>query len=212
MSRPEYLVGYGVSGEFGRFAADTDLECQPGDRVVIRSRRGVEIGTVLCPATAGHLLALAAQPVRPILRRLTPADEAVQDQLDRLAERAFAEAQALVACLGLPVAVLDVEALADPRLLVVHYLGGTDYRDLVHRLSTTFDCLVEMSPWDLVPDTPLAPREASCCGSCQDGSCAGGGCGQRSCGTCASRSCTSRRVPGTADGYSRHYTALGQRG
>jgi cell fate regulator YaaT (PSP1 superfamily) len=203
MTQGEYLVGYGLCGEFGRFAPAQPLECRPGDKVIIRSRRGVELGTVLCPVTEGHLRVLAAQPVRPLLRAATAEDEDRQRVLEATAEQAFRSAQELVGAHALPLEVLDVEALQEPPLLVVHYIGARcDYRDLVHGLSTKFACHVEMLDLNALPGDPAPDTEADACGVCGSTSgCGNGGCGKAGCGSCAAN----------AEGVARYFAALGQR-
>jgi cell fate regulator YaaT (PSP1 superfamily) len=183
MDLTEYLVSYGPSGEFGRFAPQEPLVCARGDRVVVKSRRGIELGTALCPVTTGHVRVMGAQPVRPLLRRATPADEARAFELARQADIAFDEAHRLVAELGLPLDIVDVESLAEPRLLVVHFLGDkVDYRSLVSSLSRRFDTLVEMQ------NVGAEPGELA--GSC--GSCGSGGCGEGGCGSCGSGGCSTQ--------------------
>ena len=54
MNELEYLVSYGLAGDFGRFRSLTPLVCRRGQRVVVRSHRGVEVGIVLRPATPRH--------------------------------------------------------------------------------------------------------------------------------------------------------------
>ena len=55
MTEQEYLVSYGNSGEFARFRCAADADYRKGDAVVVRSHQGLELGVVLCPATAGAL-------------------------------------------------------------------------------------------------------------------------------------------------------------
>lgn len=203
MAQGEYLVGYGLCGEFGRFAPAQPLECRPGDRVIIRSRRGVEMGTVLCAVTEGHLRVLAAQPVRPLLRAATAEDEDRQRTLEAMAEQAFRTARELIGTHALPLEVLDVEALQEPPLLVVHYIGGRcDFRDLVHGLSTKFACHVEMLDLNALPGDLAPDSEAEVCSVCGSSTgCGNNGCGKGGCGSCGA----------SAEGVARYFAALGQR-
>ena len=50
----EYLLSYGTAGDFGRFRPTRPLTCRRGDRAVVRSARGLELGVVLCEAQPGH--------------------------------------------------------------------------------------------------------------------------------------------------------------
>ena len=47
-----YLVSHGRSGGLGRFSAPPSSKLNRGDRVLIDSPRGREVGTVLCEAKA----------------------------------------------------------------------------------------------------------------------------------------------------------------
>jgi len=184
MGSSEYLVSYGLSGEFGRFAAAEPVQCSRGDRVVIESRRGLEIGEVLCATTAGHARLMAAQPVRPLLRHATSEDELEAEAFNKTAAEAFSYARRQTSDLGLPIEVLDVEYVARPGLLVVHYLGeSTDYRDLVHSLSVRFNARVEMLDLRALPGELAHVEEHACSsGACSSGSC--GSCGSAGCGAC----------------------------
>jgi hypothetical protein len=185
----EYLVSFGVAGEFGRFVPVQPVTCRRGDRVLVRTRRGVEPGTVLCQATAGHAALLDGEVAGPLLRVLTDEDESHLLDLEANAQLAFEAARLLTRELSLPLEILDVEAILDPRLLVVHYVGrSTDFRPLVSTLSKRFDALVEM--FDLTT-LPLADgfeavdhHDGAACPDCGSttgcDSCGPGGCG--SCG------------------------------
>src|SRR5438046_2991814 len=97
----EYLIGYGLVGDFCRFRAFRPLPGARGDRVVVRSHRGMEIGEVLRPASAHHATYLPNTTVGQLLRRATPEDEGVAVEMrcrgQRLLERAaqLAQEQAL---------------------------------------------------------------------------------------------------------------------
>jgi cell fate regulator YaaT (PSP1 superfamily) len=186
MGSSEYLVSYGLSGEFGRFAAAEPVQCSRGDRVVIESRRGLEIGEVLCATAVGHARLMAAQPVRRLLRLATSEDELEAQARNETAAEAFSYACRRTGELGLPIEVLDVEYLARPELLVVHCLGeSTNYRDLVHSLSVRFNARVEMLDLRALPGELAQADEHSCSsGACGSGNC--GSCGSAGCGACGS--------------------------
>ena len=82
----EYLVSHGSGGAVGRFAAASALTCSRGERVVVESPRGLEMGVVLCRSTPRHARLLhgaavgrllrhagrRAEPRRPARRRAAP--------------------------------------------------------------------------------------------------------------------------------------------
>src|SRR5262249_12081618 len=76
MSYLEYIVGYGLAGDFGRFRASAPLSLSRSTRVLIQSERGREVGRVLRPATPRHAAHLPNSTVGQLLRPLGPEDEA----------------------------------------------------------------------------------------------------------------------------------------
>jgi hypothetical protein len=165
----EYLVSHGASGGVGRFAAGEGLCCRRGDRVVVESRRGLELGVVLCPTTPRHARLLADPAVGRLVRRATVADEAEARRLRALAHALFAEGRRLAAEGGLPFEILDVELLLDGRRAVVQHLGWAecDYTSFADSLGRPHGLEVLME--DLA--IPLAPVEEG-----------HGGCGEPGCG------------------------------
>ena len=76
MTHLEYIIGYGLAGDFGRFRAAAPLALERGARAVVRSERGVEIGQVLRPAAPRHAAYLPNTTVGQLLRPVQPEDEA----------------------------------------------------------------------------------------------------------------------------------------
>ena len=73
----EYLVSYGHAGAIGRFRSSVSLTARRGDRVVIRTAAGVEIGAVMCAATTRHAQMLETGAVGELLRLVAPEDLAI---------------------------------------------------------------------------------------------------------------------------------------
>src|SRR5437763_835307 len=103
----EYLVSYGTLGDFGRFRTVRPLTCRRGDRVVLRTHRGVEIGEVLRDATAGHAHYLPNTTVGSLLRLATADDVRGAATLLARVAGVCAEAQLQAVSRGLPLVVLD---------------------------------------------------------------------------------------------------------
>jgi cell fate regulator YaaT (PSP1 superfamily) len=190
MSEPEYLVGYGRAGDFGRFRPAMPAEYQRGDRVVVRSHQGLEMGEVMCPAISGHTPFLGRTAVGELLRRVTPDDEQAFARLQRFGQDVFERGGQLLDELKLPLEILDVEVLLDERQAVVYYLRwqDCDYRPLVSTLARIFDLGIIMHDLAL-PGEQAEPEAAGCgkpdCGQGHGGcaTCAtGGGCSIGGCG------------------------------
>jgi hypothetical protein len=191
MNDQEYLVSYGTAGDFSRFRTVAATAYQRGDRVVVRSPQGIELGVVLCPATEGHGRFLSRTALGELLRLATPEDEATAANIRARSQSLFDDAQRLVAELNLPLEIIDVEILLDGRQANVQHLRrqDCDYRPLVSALSRKHDLLILMHNLALpaeVSDHALGCGKPDCgqvggggCSSCgSGGGCSAGGCGQ----------------------------------
>jgi cell fate regulator YaaT (PSP1 superfamily) len=182
----EYLLRYGLQGDFGRFRPVRPLACRRGDRAVVRSPRGLEIAEVLRAAAPGHAVFLPNTTVGQLLRLVTPEDERAAARRLEQGRQLFDRATRLAAETGLPLEVLDAEVLLDGAHAVLHHLrwGACDVRPFVSTLSREFELQLTLA--DLTR-AQSAAEEAGCgrCGS--PGGC--GSCGSPGgCGTCGSAS------------------------
>jgi cell fate regulator YaaT (PSP1 superfamily) len=187
MNDSEYLVSYGRAGDFGRFRPAEHFPIRRGDRVLIRTENGLEIGVVLCPASAGHAQFLSRTALGEILRPAGEEDEqAARLQAER-GQRLFAHARRLAQEMELPLEVVDVDLLPEGRQAVVYHLRRVecDYRPLVSTLARTFDVQILMQ--NLALPAALAGEEEAGCGRPDCGQVSGQGCSTCSsggCGTC----------------------------
>jgi cell fate regulator YaaT (PSP1 superfamily) len=178
----EYLVGYGQRGDFGRFRPVRPLGCRRGDRVVIRTPRGLEVGEVLREATERHARFLPNTSVGALLRPAEDEDERQQEEMRRRAGRLYERGRELAAELALPLELLDAEVLLDGAAAVLHQLrwAECDVRPFVSTLSREF--AVQLALAELAGPVPEKHPGCGHCGPTGCGSCgSGGGCG--SCGS-----------------------------
>jgi cell fate regulator YaaT (PSP1 superfamily) len=183
MNALEYLISYGLAGDFGRFRSLTPLTCRRGERVVVRSHRGVEVGTVLRPATPRHASFLPNTTLGQLLRSVTLNDEQKLEAVRERGRQLFQRSVALVHEMDLPLELLDTEVLLDGEHAALHLLrwGDGDVRPLVSTLSREFALHIEIA--DLA--RPKEEDESHGCGreGCgKDGGC--GSCGSGGCGSC----------------------------
>jgi cell fate regulator YaaT (PSP1 superfamily) len=180
----EYLVTYGLHGDFGRFRPLRALTCRRGDRVVIRTPRGTEIGEVLREATPRHATFLPNTSVGELLRTVTNEDETTLGAQRDRGQQVFDESRRLALELDLPLELLDLELLFDAEHVVLHLVrwAECDVRPWVSRISTHFALRVLLE--DLTRPDVHAHEHG--CGSCGSGGC--GSCGEGGCGTCGSAS------------------------
>jgi len=192
MSEFEFLVNYGQGAYLGRFRAATSYA--RGDRVVVRSDRGVESGTVLERATT-----TAVAAVGEILRPLTADDEAVEAARRDRAAAILSDAESTAAAAGLPLLFLDAEILLDGSqaiLQAVHW-ADCDATPLFEGLSARHGLPVRLA------DVTTAPAKGcTTCGADKRGC--------DSCGTgggCSSGSCSSGSVK-SADELTAYFAGL----
>jgi hypothetical protein len=181
----EYLLKYGQMGDFGRFRPARPCRCQRGDRAVVRTHRGLELGVVLCEAQPGHARFLPNTSVGTLLRLATKDDEETARRLGRRSLQLFEEARELTARFDLPLEVLDAEILLDGRQAVLHYVRGTDCdpRPLMDALSDGHGLLVALHDLALpASDEEAADHEHVGCG---EPNCGGGACGTSASSACA---------------------------
>lgn len=187
----EYLVSYGQSGDFSRFRSVEPFPYQRGDRVVVRSHQGLELGVIMCPVSTAHTHYLSDRTLGELLRPLAEEDEHAVDRLQRRSQRIFEDGRRLVGELGLPLEILDVEILFDGRQAIIHHLRpeNVDCGSLVSALARKHDLLFIMH--NLVLPAEVAETEGHGCGKPGCGQEGGGG-GCSSCGSgggCSTGSC-----------------------
>lgn len=176
----EYLVQYGRSAFVGRFVSDVTLA--RGDRAVIDSPRGRELGTVLCEPEQA-----SAHLDGQVVCRSSADEEPSTD----IANRILDAATAALLCEGHSALVLDCEVLIDGgAILHVVAWEAVDLTPILEQLSTTFGLPVRL--FDLA--ATAVPADPTKCGKpdCGSGGCSscgtGGGCGTSSCSRGAAKS------------------------
>ncbi len=205
MPQTEYLVNHGRTAFLGRFRNRADREFTHGDRVIVRSARGLEAGSVLGEASPRFAHLLGAGEPGDLLHAMTSADDGQQAEFDLLAHRLLAETQATAEELNLSVAILDLEILLDGTSAIVHTIPDeqSDLTSLAQTLSSRHGLIFTIL--DLrQPATP----EPHGCGKPDCGSGGAGGCS--SCGTgggCSTGSCSSGSVK-NADELTGYFAGL----
>jgi cell fate regulator YaaT (PSP1 superfamily) len=141
-----YVVRYGQMRFLGEYSAIPGAEHPRGQRVVVRSDRGTELGEILGPATDRTALFLE-NPVQGEILRVATSDDLAAER--RIADR---QAQGLAACrefIGkrrLQMDLVDVEALLGGERMVFYYLAEkrVDFRELVKDLARALQTRIEM--------------------------------------------------------------------
>ena len=182
MSR-DVLVRYGMISEVARFAIPADFTRKRGDRVVIRTHRGVELGTLLQDAAAQSVSSLSlgdASDIEPgpqfILRNATAEDEHIAAHLRNKCDEEFAAWRARIEDWSLQLELIDLEWTLDKSKLILYVLNnrGPESTKLALQAAAAGYGVVEVQP--VGPDGPIV----------QSG---GGGCGSGHCGSGDSHGC-----------------------
>lgn len=141
-----FVVRYGQMRCLGEFQGLEGQDHPRGQKVVVRSDRGTELGEILCPATERTALFLE-NPVRgEILRIASPEDLEAEAHLVQRQKEGFAACREFIARRRLQMDLVDVEAILGGERLVFYYLAEkrVDFRELVKDLARTFQTRIEM--------------------------------------------------------------------
>ncbi len=143
----KYVVRYGIMRSLGVLAPrGKDKTYQRGDRVVARTKRGLESGEVLCQATADAVAQLKDAETGEILRGMTANDENELAHIQAEAGTEFLKCQRVVKNLGLDMELVDLEHVFGGERIVIYYLAEkrVDFRELVRQLAREFQTRIEM--------------------------------------------------------------------
>jgi cell fate regulator YaaT (PSP1 superfamily) len=145
---PRTPVAVGVSfragGKVYHFAPN-GVQVSPGDYVLARTERGVDIGEVvylkyeLSPEEA-------ERPLKPLLRRATRDDIRREERLREREKEASAICEQRIAEHKLPMKLVDADYTFDGQRLVFYFSaeGRVDFRALVRDLAEILHCRIEL--------------------------------------------------------------------
>ena len=140
----EFVVRFGSMRILGVMAAKRSFRY--GDEVVARTKRGTEVGTVLCEATPTALDHLTDPNEGRILRRLSDDDRRQWSHVDEKRDGDMHLAQQCVDALKLEMELVDVERILGGELIIIYFLSEqrVDFRQLVRDLAREFQTRIEM--------------------------------------------------------------------
>ena len=137
-----HLVRYSLLGQIGRFSSADATRYPRNSRVIVRSVRGLEIGTVLAePGNDEGVASLQGQ----ILRPMTVEDDLLQARLDKHRQEAFAACVDLLAEHRVQATLIDVEHLFDGEGLFFYFMGEVpaEAERLTSQLAEAYETSVE---------------------------------------------------------------------
>ncbi len=181
----QVVASFGKDAALGCFVAEPTLDLSRGDLVVLRTMRGLEVGSVLCAASVRQARLLGANARGEVARRFGPGDEETHAESTRRADRLRDAANDLAERLAIPATVLDAEVFFDGVHAVLHLLHdeSADLAAFARELSQSLDLEVRLS--NLAQPLPEDPESHGCgkpdcgegsgsCTTCSTGGCATG--------------------------------------
>jgi cell fate regulator YaaT (PSP1 superfamily) len=168
----KYIVHYGAMQLLGVFS-HADLILQYGSRVVVKTPRGQEVGTVRCEATPEVLAKLDGGFIEDrILHPMTENDEQEYRRLQKIEREQLEYCRRIVQEMGVAMELIRVELVFGGERIVIYYTaeGRVDFRELVKVFSTEFQTRIEMRQISVRERMKLLPHIGDCgrevCCSC----------------------------------------------
>ena len=167
----KYVVHYGAMQLLGVFS-HTDLVLRYGNRVIVKTPRGQEVGIVRCEATPNVLEKLDGGFIENrIIRSMTKTDEIEYWKFQLIEQEKLECCRRTVQEMGMAMELVHVEHIFGGERIVVYYTadGRVDFRELVKALAAEFQTRVEMRQITVREGMRLFP----CFGDCGREVCCG---------------------------------------
>lgn len=153
----------------------------PGQRVIARTVRGVELGEVVGPCRD---VKAVGQSIVRVLRPTSEQDELLIRRLERHKREAVEACRAALTQSGSTACLLDVDQLFDGGTLVMHFLGPVDEaaQSVTKQVAEKYESIVRSRHFAKLLSDGCGPD----CGAAE-----GGGCGTSCAGCAAATACKS---------------------
>ena len=142
----KYVVHYGAMRLLGVFS-HADSVFRYGSRVVVKTPRGQEVGTVRCEATPEIVAKLDSGFIENrIMRSMTATDEVEYRKLRHIGLEHLERCQQIVREMDISMELVRVELTFGCERMVIYYTadGRVDFRELVKVLTGKFHVRIEM--------------------------------------------------------------------
>ncbi|MCG8448706.1 MAG: PSP1 domain-containing protein [Pirellulales bacterium] len=171
-----HLVRYSLLGQIGRFVSTDATRYPRCSRVIVRSRRGLEVGEVVAEPLSGET---TTEVDGQILRCMTVEDDLLEARLNKHRHEAFHACSAILQENNVEVSLMDVEHLFDGSGLFFYFLGEVppEAERYTSQLAATYETTVQFRKFA----ETLAEGCGPGCGT--EAAMGQGGC--ESCTTCA---------------------------
>lgn len=141
-----YIVRYGQMRYLGEFIDPRPIEYGRGEKVLLQTDRGTELGEILCRADDRSARYLETSTRGEILRKATRDDSRNAEALTAIQRDGYEACLRLIKERRLQMNLVDVEAILGGERLVFYYLADkrVDFRELVKDLARIFRTRIEM--------------------------------------------------------------------
>jgi cell fate regulator YaaT (PSP1 superfamily) len=161
----KYIVRYGAMRILGVFAYSDHSMFQHGQRVIVRTIRGQESGTVLCQATPESLARIKGEWIEErVIRPMTEADEIEYRRLLTGEKEEFIRCRNIIRKMNIVMDLVRVEHIFGGERIIVYYVadGRVDFRELVKVLASEFQTRIEMRQIGVRDETKLLADFGDC--------------------------------------------------
>src|SRR6056297_2027708 len=137
-------VSFKRAGKIYYFDPD-DIEVENGDKVIVETSRGIEMGEVVIENKKVEEKELVA-PLKKVIRKATLKDIDKDERNKRLEDEAYDIALDKIQEHGLPMKLIDVEYTFDHNKVIFYFTadGRVDFRELVKDLARIFKTRIEL--------------------------------------------------------------------
>ena len=141
-----FVVRYGQMRHLGEYEGLEGRAHLRGERVVVQSDRGTELGEILCPASDRTRLFLENPTRGQILRNALTTDIEADSHLADRAREGLDACREFAARRRLQMDLVDVEAILGGERMVFYYVSEkrVDFRELVKDLARAMQTRIEM--------------------------------------------------------------------
>ena len=160
------VVRYGAMRLLGDFETRRGTVFRRNEEVIVRSERGVEWGTVLCPATerTGEYLGNTRANSGRILRIATSEDRRTRSETAEREKQYFTQAAAMISERLVQMQLIDIEQIFGGERLILYYLseGRIDFREIVKGMALEFNMRIEMRQIGIRDEAKLLADYGDC--------------------------------------------------
>ncbi|HBT75397.1 MAG TPA: signal peptidase [Planctomycetaceae bacterium] len=136
-----------------------------GNKVILKTNRGQEAGTILCEATPEALARIPADYEEDrVIRPMSQADEVEYRRILRDEVREFARCREIVRRMNIRMNLVKLSHLFGGERIIVYYVaeGRIDFRELVKVLASEFQTRIEMRQIGVRDETKLLADFGDC--------------------------------------------------